>query len=322
MTAMSVNQSMNGVVLAVGLGIGECVKTFTQVLYSEKDEKNLKILVRNSIYLMLIMTLPITAFVVLFAPQIGLVFAPDDADAIEEITLAVTCLGISLPFNGINCILVDYFQGAKKIFMTSIMSFLHRLLCIVVTSLILGYLLGFAGVFIALPVSEVLVTIIYLIMMFVKNRKTKGIRKKLLDIPENFQSDYLGSYSIGVYSVEEVMTVSQNIGDFLKQYDECSPKIIYIVSLCLEEMAGNIVKHGFNLDWRPHSCEIRVIVENDHSICIRIRDDCRLFDIREKYVASLNDDAFSNIGLKCVYGMAKDVTYISMLKTNNVIIRV
>ena len=101
-----------------------------------------------------------------------------------------------------------------------------------------------------------------------------------------------------------------------------SVSALSVNALCLEEIAGNIVEHGFKLDRKPHYCDIRILIEQDHTICLRIRDDCKLFDMQEIYKALKKEDIAANVGIKIVYGMARDVSYFSLLKTNNVIIHI
>ena len=47
----------------------------------------------------------------------------------------------------------------------------------------------------------------------------------------------------------------------------------------------------------------------DGDIVLRIRDDCRYFNMKERYEVLKNKDKFSGIGIKLVYGIAKDINY-------------
>ena len=65
---------------------------------------------------------------------------------------------------------------------------------------------------------------------------------------------------------------------------------------------------------------IRVVVANGDLI-LRFRDNCQLFNIREKYDSADQKDITRNIGIRLVMGMAKDVMYVNTLKLNTTILK-
>jgi hypothetical protein len=80
------------------------------------------------------------------------------------------------------------------------------------------------------------------------------------------------------------------------------------------------VRHGF-LHEKQHGLMIRVVVANGDLI-LRFRDNCKLFNIREKYDSADQKDVTSNIGIRLVMGMAKDVMYVNTLNLNTTIIKI
>ena len=91
-----------------------------------------------------------------------------------------------------------------------------------------------------------------------------------------------------------------------------------LVGLCVEEIAMNIIEHGFTKDRRPHSIDVRMVVRDDKRI-IRIRDNCVNFD-PTKYLElhkSNEEDPTAHIGLRMVMGMVKEAEYINTLGLNN-----
>jgi anti-sigma regulatory factor (Ser/Thr protein kinase) len=94
----------------------------------------------------------------------------------------------------------------------------------------------------------------------------------------------------------------------------------YYAALCTEEMASNIVQHGFVPD-KHQSLMIRVVISNEDLI-LCFRDSCKLFNIREKFDSVDQKDVTRNVGIRLVMRMAKDVTYINTLKINTTIIKI
>jgi Histidine kinase-, DNA gyrase B-, and HSP90-like ATPase. len=89
----------------------------------------------------------------------------------------------------------------------------------------------------------------------------------------------------------------------------------------MEEMAGNIVDHGFTKDRRAHSIDVRV-AHKDEDVILRIKDDCVPFDPHERRQIAENDDVTKNIGVRMVFRIAQDVQYQNILGLNVLTIRI
>jgi anti-sigma regulatory factor (Ser/Thr protein kinase) len=137
---------------------------------------------------------------------------------------------------------------------------------------------------------------------------------ELMVIPDDFGVTPDQRLDLTVRSMEEVVTISQKIQNF------CTEKGIdnrrsYLAGLATEEMAGNIVEHGFAGDNRAHSIDVRVVHKGD-DIILRLRDDCRPFDPVTMNRIAEGDDSGANIGLKMIFGILKDVEYQNILGMN------
>jgi anti-sigma regulatory factor (Ser/Thr protein kinase) len=119
--------------------------------------------------------------------------------------------------------------------------------------------------------------------------------------------------------VDEVMTISRQVIEYCEEKG-IDKKRAFFSGLCMEEMAGNIVTHGFSKDSKKHSVDIRVIHKGDE-IILRLRDNCKAFDpaTREKVMEA--DDMGRNVGIRLVYRIAKDVSYQNLLGLNVLTIR-
>ena len=95
----------------------------------------------------------------------------------------------------------------------------------------------------------------------------------------------------------------------------------YFSGLALEEMAGNIVIHGFSLDHKHHSIDVR-IVHKDDTMILRIRDDCAPFDPAERQRMAEQDDTAKNIGLRMVFKMAREIEYQNIFGLNVLTIKI
>ena len=68
----------------------------------------------------------------------------------------------------------------------------------------------------------------------------------------------------------------------------------------MEEMAGNVVRHGFSKDNKRHSADIRVVHKGDE-IILRIRDNCSAFNPSEYHKVMEMDADGKNVGIQLVF---------------------
>ena len=86
-------------------------------------------------------------------------------------------------------------------------------------------------------------------------------------------------------------------------------------------MAGNIVEHGFAVDRKQHSIDIRV-VHKDDVVILRIRDDCIPFNPAERREMFDPKDIMKNAGIRIVYRIARDINYQNIMGLNELTIRI
>ncbi len=122
-----------------------------------------------------------------------------------------------------------------------------------------------------------------------------------------------------VASHDDVTSVSERVMDFCLKKGIDKRRAMYS-GLCIEEMACNAVDNGFN-DGKNHTIDIRVVTKN--GLTLRIRDDCKEFDPEkrlEQYVPD-KDDVMSNIGVRIVAGLAREMTYRPIAGINTLLIK-
>ena len=139
-------------------------------------------------------------------------------------------------------------------------------------------------------------------------------------IPDDFGARSSERMDLSVRSMEGVVTVSQQIQSFCLSHG-VDQRRAYLAGLSMEEMAGNIVEHGFGKDGKSHSVDVRVVHKND-DVILRIKDDCAPFDPGERQRIAEGDDVAKNIGIRTVFKIARDVQYQNILGLNVLTIRI
>lgn len=142
---------------------------------------------------------------------------------------------------------------------------------------------------------------------------------ELLVIPEDFGAPDADRLDVSVKDIEGVALVSDKVWDFCREHG-MSERVAYFSALAMEEMAGNVVSHGFMKDSRRHSVDIRVVHKGE-TIILRIKDGCVPFDPSERLSQTDPDDRLRNVGIRLVFRMADDVQYQNVLGMNVLTIR-
>ena len=115
-------------------------------------------------------------------------------------------------------------------------------------------------------------------------------------------------------SVEDAIGMSEKVEEFCLAHG-LDRKTSYHSALCLEEMAVNVVEHGFNKDDKNHLIDAHVMYKDD-KLLLRIKDDCVPFNPQERADQVNPDDPMKGVGIRMVMKIAEEVNYNSLLGLN------
>ncbi len=164
------------------------------------------------------------------------------------------------------------------------------------------------------------VNLVVLIAAWIPLKRCPRSLEDLMLIPDGFGAAENDRLDITVREIGQVVSVSAQVIDFCRGRG-IDGRRAYLAGLFLEEMAGNVVSHGFSKDNKAHSVDIRVVYKNN-DIILRIRDNCRAFDPSERAMITEQEDSGKNVGIRIVYGMAREVTYQNLLGMNVLIVSI
>jgi len=106
--------------------------------------------------------------------------------------------------------------------------------------------------------------------------------------------------------MEEVINISRKVWDFCDSHN-IGKKQKNCAALCVEELAGNIVRHGFS-GKKNRRLDIRVsYIGGD--IIISLKDDCVAFNPTEAAKLFDPEDITHNIGLRIAMNISKSMSY-------------
>ena len=322
--ALSVRNTLNTLFGSIMMGVGMTTAMISGIVYGEEDKHSAEHLLSVSIRYALIIGGIQAAAIFLFASPLVALFSSGKEDAEIMTVYAVRAMrfyAFGLPLYGINQVFVNYLQGISRLKLANIVSFIDNFLYVIVLSLLLTPALETDGVWLAYPVSEALV---FLTVWIAARRERKALHKSsagLLFLPDVFGAPDEDIMEAAPKTTAEVSAVCAALADFCRARG-ASKKEALLIPLCVEEMANNIIQHGFSGDTKKHALELRVIKKPDAWV-IRLRDDCIAFDPGKRAGTAFDpQDPAKHIGIRMIYGMASDIQYVNTMQLNNLIIKI
>ena len=305
------------------IGMADIVVLLAALLVGEENRPELERLMSISTQASLSVTIPIAILVWGFAPQIASLFNAADAQALTYSTNAVRAFALGLPLYGINLIYAGHLEGTGRIGVALIASFFLEAGFIVLAAFLFTRWLGANAVWYAFPFAQFLMFAFYEVVIEIATRRL-GIPRDdgwgmLLLLPPSFDVPPEDRMDKTVTTAAEVADLSRAVWEFCDAHG-CDERRRYLLSLSVEEMAGNVIEHGFTKDARPHSMNVRVLKKGD-SYILRVRDDCVVFDPIKRMALFDDDDPSHHIGLRMVYRTAREMRYTCVLRLNNLLIK-
>ncbi len=229
-------------------------------------------------------------------------------------------LPFCMPLSIIAMHFICYGQASGKNFLVHLLSLLDGVVCVAGFTALLIRSLGMNSVYIANVLNGVVTTIVIVAYSWIRNRHAPRNMEELMVIPGGFGAAEDERMDLSVHSAEEVVKVSERVQNFCLSRG-VDPRRAFLAGLAMEEMAGNIVEHGYTKDRKNHDIDVRVVHRKDEVI-LRIKDDCVPFDPRERKQMAEGSDPAKNIGIRMVFRIARDVQYQNILGLNVLTIRI
>lgn len=301
-------------VYALGNGTGSTCRMLTSISYGENDRASLRIIMstvqKEGTYICL------AEAVILFllaGPIAGLYF-PAGSAMYVMLKTGLRALAVWLiPFLNSNA-MSAYYQAMGKTFMASLLCLLEGVIVVSAVAAILVPRIGISGIWAGFFLAEIaccLAIAVYPVIFWKRKPKTAD---EWLAIPGDFGTAEDRRLDLTLRSMEDVISCSEMIQDFCIGQG-ADTRHAHHAGLCMEEMAANIVKHGFGRDNKKHAIDVRITAD-EHSIKMSLRDNCVPFDPQEYYEMMNPEDKTKNIGMRLVTSLASEVSYQNKMGLN------
>ena len=320
-SAFAAANNLLGIVWALPSGMLAVSRLMMSVSIGEEDRQTLTDVMRVMFRRFLPLMGAVCALIILCAEPLTRIFYRDPADPVYMMTVwGLRLLPLCMPLSIIYMHFVCYGQASGKQGYVYLLSLLDGVVCVVAFAALTIRALRMNGVYLASFFNGIVTTLVIVGYAWLKKKRFPRSMEQLMVIPDGFGAPESERMDLSVRSMEGVVTVSQQIQSFCLAHG-VDKRRAYLAGLSMEEMAGNIVEHGFGKDGKSHSVDVRV-VHKDNDVILRIKDDCARFDPGEQQKLAEGDDVTKNIGIRMVFKIARDVQYQNMLGLNVLTIRI
>lgn len=310
--AYSVLTTIGNASNCITTGIGGVTLTMSGILYHEEDRTGLREMLGIMARYSVILGLSVGAMLILFAPIFVSVFIPEAGEARDLTILGLRLYALGLVPCCLNNAMKNYYQGTKRVALTEVTSLVECALLPSLAALILSIPFGTVGVWFYFICGEVLALAFLAVLTRVKTKRAPWKDDALLLLDDSFSVAPEDLMELDIQTVEDAVAASQAVGEFCTAHG-LSTIAANRIALCVEELGGNVVLHGFTKDDKQHHLLIRVLQKPDHCV-VRLRDDCRSFDPNH-YVPK--DKEKEALGIRLVLKLADEIRYTYSLNLNN-----
>ena len=306
---------------AIPSGMLAVSRLMMSVSKGEEDRQTLTDVMRVMFRRYLLLMGLVCAAIISCAVPLTRILFRDPTDPVYNMTLwGVRLLPLCMPLSIICMHFSCYGETSGRHALVHVLALLDGVVCVVAFSALTIRTLGMNGIYLSMTFNGIVTTLVIIGYAWKKRRHFPHSMDDLMVIPEDFGVSEDERMDLSIANIGEVVTISQKVQDFCLERG-IDRRRSYLAGLSMEEMAGNIVEHGFEKDNKKHYVDIRV-VHKDDDVILRIKDDCVPFDPGERIKMAENDDLTRNIGIKMVFRISKDVQYQNILGLNVLTIRI
>ena len=321
LSAFAANDALLRLFWAVPFGMVAVGRMAFSVSVGEEDREALKAVMRAVMRRYVPLMVLVSASVILLAHPLTRLYYRNTSDPVYAMTvLGFRILPAAMPISVFTLNYACYGQTSGKLRLVHLLSLMNGLLSVVILSALLLPSMGMAGVDTAHVLSGVLQIIIILVYACIKKRGLPRSLDDLMAFPPDFGVPESEWMNLTVRTIEDVISVSRTLEHFCLSRGTDRRRSCF-AALAMEEMAGNIVRHGFSGSNSRQEAVIRV-TRKGNDLILRIRDNGRYLNPVERLQMMDPEDRVSNVGLRLARRCASEMQDQSILGLNVLTLRI
>ncbi len=315
LSALSGFNLICGFYIAFCLGCGSMVRMLIAIFIGEEDKESMKKTLKLVFTKGMAMAVALAAAAAIFSGPLTSIFFPDKTSNVYHLAHQLFLIyGLCIPLVLICQVLTNYMQAMERNLFVNVQSVFDGFFSMVVPSLLLAPALGALGVWLANPIGMILTILLVPIYCTICWQHIPRSLDEWMLLDKDFGVSEKDALNIAIDNLSDVSKASSVIQQFCEDHG-MGKRASYYSALSLEEMAGNVINHGFSADKKRHLLNATTVFK-DGDIVLRIKDDCVPFNPVEMAQMSSEDGDMGGLGIRMVRSLSDDVTYQNMLGLN------
>ncbi len=295
-------------------------RMMTSVSVGEEDRKSLTDVMKTALFNFIPILFVLAFVIMLLAEPLTRLYYRDPSDPVYMMTvMGFRILPYCLPLSIIMTHFSNYWQASDRRVQVHVLSFLDGVAGVVLFTVLLIGKMGVTGVYTANVLNGLIAPVFVLVYACIYNKHFPKTMDELMAIPQDFGVPVYGRIDIALKDMDGVIGVSSTLQKFC-QDRKIDRRRAFFASLFLEEMAGNVVKHGFAADEKKHIIRVCIACRPE-TLILSIKDDCVPFNIEQRAQMMDQEDKTKNIGIRLVSSVASEMHYQNILGLNVLSIR-
>jgi anti-sigma regulatory factor (Ser/Thr protein kinase) len=319
-TVFSVRSNANYIVGAITLGVGHSIIPLVGVFFGEEDRRVLKDVLVTTLKTGFVINAAAALLLALLAGEFSALFGVSDHATVAASSEAVRLFALSMPLMMLNLTMMNFYQSTKNLLLANVICLGEGFLLVIGLTFLLQGFMGVSSVWLAFFLAEFFMILVILLLIRRKSGRWPKSMDDCLLLPTDFggKPEDILDLSIG-NSLADVVTIARQVGPFCTAHG-IEDRRSYLLSLGIEEMAGNVVRHSFKPGVRQF-LDIRILIKGERLI-LRVRDNGSRFDPFAYLAKQDPADICSNIGIRLIQRLAVKVDYRYTVGLNNLIITI
>ena len=313
--AYTVIMSIGNAANCITTGVGGVSLTLCGIFYHEEDRSAMRETVRLLCVHGVILGLGMGILLLAFAPAFVSLFIAQAGKTQDAAVLGLRLFAAGLIPCCINNALKYAYQASGRPGLTEAVSLAEGALFPALAGFVFSRLMGITGAWLAFGAGEILALIALGLLIRRVSGKYPWKQDACLLLKQDFGAPADQTLEMDIASMAEVAAASEDTERFCLEHGLDARSANHI-ALCIEEMAGNVIRHGFAKDQKKHRLSVRITKGRDRWT-LRFRDDCRAFDP----VHFVPDEEGRGLGIRLMFAMSEEAHYSYSLNLNNLVLK-
>lgn len=313
--AYTVILSVGNAANCITTGIGGVSLTLSGIFYHEEDRGALRETVGTLCRKGVILGLAAGVILLVFAPLMIGLFLPEEGRTQSAAILGLRLFGAGLIPCCINNALKYHYQASGRILLSEGISVTEGTLIPGLCAFVLSRIAGLTGAWIGFAAGETLTLLLLGVLIRKKSGKVPWKDGAYLLLRDDFGAAEEKTLELRIRTLEETAGAAREAGEFCMACGG-SERESNRISLCVEEMAANVIQHGFT-DGKDRHLSVLILSKPEQWV-LRFRDDCKAFD-PVRYVPQSEEQG---LGIRLVMGITEEAYYTYPMNLNNLVLKV